>query len=501
MQSFIAGFSGLASSGKGGTKAIAEQIPGARHFPHPLGLGNERKYAEEIAQAKPDFIALFGHSEGADLVLQIAEELAKLHIVVDYIGIIDMTYLASGEAGANIKVLQEFYAQYAKTEFLDSFQGDHQFFDLDELEGRNIGHSGAARLEFTHNTIIETINSLQTKDIAMVEYKLTPRIALEVAAHEGLVQEAYKDSVGIWTWSIGITDFSGHKVRRYIDNPADIDRCIEVYIWLLDTRYLPAVQRAFQGRELTESQLAAALSFHWNTGSIEKASWVKSWLAGNISEAKRKFMLWRKPPEIIKRREREMNLFFDGRWHGDGTVTHYPLVHTGGRLNFSQTKRLDISQEVTQAIEEHYGTPSPVIIPDTPEPAPATVISSLQEFEAYIRQHIPDVDKTALDLMKIRQLMSPEQPQSTPSISPVIAPDFSLPETKESKMTFNFLNFKSKTFWVGAAMVIAGILQFVAPGSPLTEIVLSFYPDVDPGLLLTNGLVVIFGREALEKIK
>lgn len=34
--------------------------------------------------------------------------------------------------------------------------------------------------------------------------EVTYRIALEVAYHEALVRRAYKDSVGVWTWSVGL---------------------------------------------------------------------------------------------------------------------------------------------------------------------------------------------------------------------------------------------------------------------------------------------------------
>ena len=68
---------------------------------------------------------------------------------------------------------------------------------------------------------------------------LTPRIVAEVLQHEGLAREAYRDSVGVWTWSVGITDASGQNVARYRDNPQSIERCLEVYVWLLTARYLP----------------------------------------------------------------------------------------------------------------------------------------------------------------------------------------------------------------------------------------------------------------------
>ena len=100
---------------------------------------------------------------------------------------------------------------------------------------------------------------------------LTPMIVGEILQHEGLAREAYRDSVGVWTWSVGITDASGHKVARYRDNPQPLERCLEVFMWLLTTRYLPAVNAAFGAFDPTEHQLAAALSFHYNTGAIARA--------------------------------------------------------------------------------------------------------------------------------------------------------------------------------------------------------------------------------------
>ena len=113
---------------------------------------------------------------------------------------------------------------------------------------------------------------------------LTPRIVGEILHHEGLVREAYRDSAGVWTWSVGITSASGHRVERYRDNPQSIARCLEVFVWLLTARYLPAVLAAFGGFVPQEHELAAALSFHWNTGAIGRAAWLKRFLAGERDE-------------------------------------------------------------------------------------------------------------------------------------------------------------------------------------------------------------------------
>ena len=87
---------------------------------------------------------------------------------------------------------------------------------------------------------------------------LTPRLVGELLHHEGLVREAYRDSAGVWTWSVGITSASGHRVERYRDSPQSIARCLEVFVWLLTARYLPAVLAACGGFVPQEHQLAAA---------------------------------------------------------------------------------------------------------------------------------------------------------------------------------------------------------------------------------------------------
>ena len=155
---------------------------------------------------------------------------------------------------------------------------------------------------------------------------ITENIQLEILEHEGIVLEAYKDSVGVWTWGGGVTDASGHKVARYKDNPTTVLRCLEVYEWLLRTAYLPDVLKAFDGVQLTEAQLGGALSFHWNTGAILKADWVTKFKAGDRDGAYAAMLNWAKPKEIIPRRKLERALFFNGSWSSDGVVNVYTRV-------------------------------------------------------------------------------------------------------------------------------------------------------------------------------
>lgn len=180
---------------------------------------------------------------------------------------------------------------------------------------------------------------------------LSVRAVLEILHHEAIVQEMYLDSEGVKTWGVGVTSASGHSVERYKDNPQSLERCIEVYVWLLREKYLPAVQEAFAGYQLTEWQLCAALSFHWNTGAIKTASWVKSWKNGDTAKATEEFMNWSKPAEIIPRRRAERDLFFHGKWSGNGITTVWPVKKPSYSPDWKNGRKVDVSQAVKEALQ------------------------------------------------------------------------------------------------------------------------------------------------------
>ncbi len=182
-----------------------------------------------------------------------------------------------------------------------------------------------------------------------VPYTLTPRIMMELVAHEAIVPEAYLDSVGILTWGVGVTSASGHGVDRYINNPQSIARCLEIFTWLCAEKYGPDVRRAFNDQPLNEAQYAAALSFHYNTGAILRASWVNEFNVGRPVSARKAFMNWRKPREIIPRRTKERDLFFDGKWSSDGKATVYDVQ--GRKPVWSSARRVDITADLHMAMQ------------------------------------------------------------------------------------------------------------------------------------------------------
>jgi lysozyme len=179
---------------------------------------------------------------------------------------------------------------------------------------------------------------------------LTKNIIAELIYHEAIVQEAYKDSKGIWTWSVGITDASGIRVTDYVDKPQSLVVCISAFKGLLNDKYLPQVLKAFKNTDLTETQLAAALSFHYNTGSIGTCSWVLKFLKGDIEGAKAAFMLWRNPPEVLYRRQAECDLFFKGVWSNKGKVTVYPVKKPSYKPDFNKGRLVSIEEALDEEI-------------------------------------------------------------------------------------------------------------------------------------------------------
>jgi lysozyme len=145
-------------------------------------------------------------------------------------------------------------------------------------------------------------------------FTLTPRSVAYPLTEEGYVPEAYKDAGGVWTVFGGIATTSGYNVLQWKDKPATLDAGLRATIDFMRERFLPDVARTFAGHALTEAQLAAALSFHWNTGAIGKAQWVKDFLGDNVAAARIDIMQWASHGQLTARRVRERSLFFDGVW-------------------------------------------------------------------------------------------------------------------------------------------------------------------------------------------
>ena len=151
----------------------------------------------------------------------------------------------------------------------------------------------------------------------------------------------YKDSVGVWTIAAGITDNAGVSIRpSTYTGTLTVPQAMDLFAEALK-KYEDRVRRRFAGFTLTQAEFDAAVSFDYNTGGIFKASWVDAVKRGDRVDARRRFMLWNKPPEIKGRRTKEMDLFFEGEYSNNGTVPVYKAT-SAGRVIWGSRKSVPV---------------------------------------------------------------------------------------------------------------------------------------------------------------
>jgi len=192
-----------------------------------------------------------------------------------------------------------------------------------------------------------------------------------LVAHEGVVPAPYLDSVGVWTVGVGHTAAAGAPIpanmRRGVPN--DLDAALRDVFAVFSNdleRYAADVRRAVKV-PMAQHEFDAAVSFHFNTGAIARASWVKHWNAGNKAAATKAIMNWTKPMGITQRRRDERDLFAHGRYpKGKATVWS---VSSSGRVIWKPLRRL--SPDDVLGLMRHAP-----IMPKPPQPAVDPVIDT-----------------------------------------------------------------------------------------------------------------------------
>lgn len=148
---------------------------------------------------------------------------------------------------------------------------------------------------------------------------------------EGVVLRAYRCPAGVWTIGAGLTGASG-VVKPRAGMVISKSEATSLLQKALRGNYEPAVGRAMPGAK--QHEFDAGIGFHFNTGAIGRASWVKAWRekTGRAAIVKRLF-LWKKGggkvlPGLVKRRAREAEMLFDAK---------YPVAIPSGQKSFVVT--------------------------------------------------------------------------------------------------------------------------------------------------------------------
>ncbi|WP_323790113.1 glycoside hydrolase family protein [Thalassovita sp.] len=134
------------------------------------------------------------------------------------------------------------------------------------------------------------------------------RAALKL--EEGDVLKAYRCPAGRWTIGVGLTKASG-VVDPKPGMKITAEKSDELLSQALALNYEPAVRTTMPGA--LQNEFDGAVSFHFNTGAIKRASWVKAWKAKNWSRVKSGLAAWKKGggkvlPGLVKRRQREFDM-------------------------------------------------------------------------------------------------------------------------------------------------------------------------------------------------
>lgn len=136
-----------------------------------------------------------------------------------------------------------------------------------------------------------------------------------IAAQEGVVTRAYRDAAGVWTIGVGHTAAAGPP----IPTPGmTISRDEALAIFKGD---LPRFERRVESAlgAVGSTAFDGGVSFDFNTGAIDRASWVGLFRKGEAMAARASLLQWtraggRKLAGLVRRREAEARLIFAGSY-------------------------------------------------------------------------------------------------------------------------------------------------------------------------------------------
>jgi lysozyme len=212
---------------------------------------------------------------------------------------------------------------------------------------------------------------------------------MAIVSHEGIVLSTYRDSVGVATIGIGHTAAAGNPDPAKFNGELTLSEAF--HLLRADLLKYEAGVRAAVKVPLKQHEFDALVSFHFNTGAIGRASFVKKLNAGDRAGALKGIMDWRKPPEIVPRRTAERDLFRDGKYPAPFAML-YPATKAGAVL-WGQGKRIDLKT----ALGAPASAPKPSTPPQTP-PKPNAAPEPpqggfLDRFWAWVWSHLLFIGK------------------------------------------------------------------------------------------------------------
>lgn len=162
------------------------------------------------------------------------------------------------------------------------------------------------------------------------DMKLSDKGLQALELEEGAPLRAYRDTAGVWTIFCGLTAASGvvKPGPGMVITREEGERLMRAALPAYEQDVEIAMTKT-EGSKIVrpaQNEFDAGLSFHWNTGAIARASWVKVW-KGARGETWRvsvidSLKLWSKSagkvlPSLTARREREAAMLLDGVYRSE----------------------------------------------------------------------------------------------------------------------------------------------------------------------------------------
>lgn len=175
-----------------------------------------------------------------------------------------------------------------------------------------------------------------------------------IESHEGVVLKAYRCPANVLTIGAGLTAASG-VVKPTVGMKITREEASQLLAKALRRNYEPGVAKAMPNA--ASHEFDAGVSFHYNTGAIGSASWVKAWSKRDWPKVQSGMAAWRKGggkvlPGLVRRREEEFNVLRHNRWPASLKVATEPVPassgHAGIVISLSDAEIENIRAAFTQ---------------------------------------------------------------------------------------------------------------------------------------------------------
>ncbi|KQZ14329.1 hypothetical protein ASD44_09770 [Mesorhizobium sp. Root554] len=139
-------------------------------------------------------------------------------------------------------------------------------------------------------------------------------------SREGVVLKTYRDSAGVLTIGAGLTASSG-VIKPKLGMTITRAQATSLLRQALAKNYEPRVTKAMPGAK--QNEFDGGLSFDFNTGAIDRATWVKQWVTGASAASVRASLgAWNKAggkvlPGLKRRRAEEADIILADKWPAD----------------------------------------------------------------------------------------------------------------------------------------------------------------------------------------